>query len=273
MMKNLHKFCNKADIPWVNLIWKAYYHNGDLPDENHLKGSFWWKDCISLNNEFKDIFQFKPVAGDSILFWYDIWHNGVPLKNTFPQLFLFGKLKRITLYMVILHSQSDIYEIFNLPLSMIAIEQCNNLLDIIQSVITLDQVQSDTWSFPGHSGKYTTRKVYLQITKPETAPPPYKWIWKSCCLPKHKFLFWVLLHGKLNTKELLAQKNFHIDSKLCVLCDEQVEETMIHLLFECDFSQTFWWKIGEEWNLDFDLINMIIDARNNHDVWLMEPLE
>jgi hypothetical protein len=48
---------------------------------------------------------------------------------------------------------------------------------------------------------------------------------------------------------------------------------MIHLLFECDFSQTFWWKIGEEWNLDFDLINMIIDARNSHDVWLMEPLE
>jgi hypothetical protein len=37
---------------------------------------------------------------------------------------------------------------------------------------------------------------------------------------------------------------------------------MMHLFFECDFSQTFWWKIGEEWNLDFDLINMIIDANN-----------
>jgi hypothetical protein len=40
LMKNLYKFYKNLDIPWVNLIWKASYQNGDLPYENHLKGSF-----------------------------------------------------------------------------------------------------------------------------------------------------------------------------------------------------------------------------------------
>jgi hypothetical protein len=92
----------------------------------------------------------------------------------------------------------------------------------------------------------------------------------------------VLLQDRLNTRNLLARKYFHIDSKSCILCDDQVEETMMHLFFECDFSQTFWWKIGEEWNLDFDLINMIIDAKKqifksflqrSSDVWMLEHLE
>jgi hypothetical protein len=39
-MKNLDKFFNKADLPWVKLIWSQYYNNGKLPDQA-MKGSFW----------------------------------------------------------------------------------------------------------------------------------------------------------------------------------------------------------------------------------------
>ena len=35
LLKNLHKIFNKADIPWVHLIWEKYYRNGKLP--NHIK--------------------------------------------------------------------------------------------------------------------------------------------------------------------------------------------------------------------------------------------
>jgi hypothetical protein len=31
LLKNLHKFFNKSDIPWVNLIWDKHYRNGKLP--------------------------------------------------------------------------------------------------------------------------------------------------------------------------------------------------------------------------------------------------
>lgn len=32
LLKFLHRFFNKANIPWVNLVRKNYYHSGKLPD-------------------------------------------------------------------------------------------------------------------------------------------------------------------------------------------------------------------------------------------------
>jgi hypothetical protein len=39
LMKNLHKFFNKEDLPRVNLIWTKYYTNGRVPGHT-MKGSF-----------------------------------------------------------------------------------------------------------------------------------------------------------------------------------------------------------------------------------------
>jgi hypothetical protein len=36
LIKNLHKFLNKADIPWVDLVWQ-YYPNG-VPQVANLCG-------------------------------------------------------------------------------------------------------------------------------------------------------------------------------------------------------------------------------------------
>jgi len=46
LMKNLLKFFNKDDIPWVNLIWEKYYQT-EAP-RGKVEGSFWWKTHISL---------------------------------------------------------------------------------------------------------------------------------------------------------------------------------------------------------------------------------
>lgn len=35
LIKNLHKFFNKVDLPWVNLIWEKHYRNGKVP--SHIK--------------------------------------------------------------------------------------------------------------------------------------------------------------------------------------------------------------------------------------------
>jgi len=31
LLKNLHKFFNRLDIPWVHLIWEKYYNDGSPP--------------------------------------------------------------------------------------------------------------------------------------------------------------------------------------------------------------------------------------------------
>jgi hypothetical protein len=38
-MKNLDKFFNHKDTPWVSLIWEKYYSNGKLPS-NTRNGLF-----------------------------------------------------------------------------------------------------------------------------------------------------------------------------------------------------------------------------------------
>jgi hypothetical protein len=40
VMKNLHKFYNHVDIPWVKLIWHAYYDIEALPNPSAQKPIF-----------------------------------------------------------------------------------------------------------------------------------------------------------------------------------------------------------------------------------------
>lgn len=39
LLKNIFKFFNKQDIPWINLIWEKYYSTA--PPMDKLEGSLW----------------------------------------------------------------------------------------------------------------------------------------------------------------------------------------------------------------------------------------
>lgn len=45
LIKYLHKFFNRHDIPWVDIIWNQYYKDGKMPSFPMSVGSFWWRDC------------------------------------------------------------------------------------------------------------------------------------------------------------------------------------------------------------------------------------
>jgi hypothetical protein len=52
LMKNLHKFYMKEDLPHGKLIWSKYYRNGKVPG-SIMKSSFWWKGMLNLLNTYK----------------------------------------------------------------------------------------------------------------------------------------------------------------------------------------------------------------------------
>jgi hypothetical protein len=87
LLKNLHKFFNNDDFPWIHLIWGQYYHNGKLPS-NTSKGCFWWWCMLRVLDQYKGIVQTTARSDDTILFWNDLW-NGSILQHSYPQLFLF----------------------------------------------------------------------------------------------------------------------------------------------------------------------------------------
>jgi hypothetical protein len=42
LLKHLHKFFNKIEVPWVDLTWKAFYSASLAPHARSPRGSFWW---------------------------------------------------------------------------------------------------------------------------------------------------------------------------------------------------------------------------------------
>jgi len=83
LLKNLHKFFNRMDIPWVQLVWERYYNDGSLPSSTRRQGSFWWKDLLQLVDSFKGLAMANVEDGKSCLFWEDLWLSIVP-KVYFP---------------------------------------------------------------------------------------------------------------------------------------------------------------------------------------------
>jgi hypothetical protein len=85
LLKNLHKFFNRADCPWMKLIWDNYYSFGKLPD-NRPNGSFWWKGVLKQLDKFKGIVMVHLNNGSSVLLWQDLW-NGSFRSLQFLELF------------------------------------------------------------------------------------------------------------------------------------------------------------------------------------------
>lgn len=93
-MKNLHKFFNRADLPWVAFLWEQYYNNNRPPDCS-LLGSFWWKDNLKLLDLFKGFAKCQVGKGNSAFFWTDMWQDRV-LHLQYPQLFSFARNEKVT---------------------------------------------------------------------------------------------------------------------------------------------------------------------------------
>jgi hypothetical protein len=72
-----------------------------------------------------------------------------------------------------------------------------------------------------------------------------------------KAFFWLLLNDRLNTRNLLWRKRFHIPSVNCVLCNHDSEETLKHLFFECEFAQSCWTALHIVWDLSLSVLEMI----------------
>ena len=131
LMKNLLKFHNHYDIPWVYLIWKAYYNDGSLPhSNNNSRGSFWWKDCISLFENYCELTRINIGNGKLAMLWKDNWDNGLT-EEEYDHLHSFAKNKDISVHQARAYFPDDMYEFFHLPMSSIDHEELIELKDDI----------------------------------------------------------------------------------------------------------------------------------------------
>jgi hypothetical protein len=83
---------------------------------------------------------------------------------------------------------------------------------------------------------FTSSKAYKHLLGTIPVSPIYNWLWSSDCLPKRKVFFWLALKDRLSTRELLKRKHMELQSYNCVLCLQNIEESLHHLFMDCPFA-------------------------------------
>jgi hypothetical protein len=229
-MKNLHKFFNKEDLPWVKLIWSTCY-NTQLPGHK-MEGYSWWKSRLKLLPLFKENYKCTMGNGQTVLLWHDKWLD-TSLISKFPELHSFVKNDLHTAATWI--SKGNPHQLLHTPLLELAYRQLNDLQGLV-NMHWSDQ-RRDEWKGSGQGQHYSLIKMYKAIWPKTEGNFPFKWIWKTSNRLRYKIFFWLLLHDRVNSRNLARTKNMHLDNYNCVYCNEQTEETLRHLFWDCTFAQ------------------------------------
>jgi hypothetical protein len=177
LLKYLHKFYNKVDIPWVHLLWNTYYL-GRIPHSMEPIGSFWWKDVCKLMPIFRGFASSSVGDGLSTLFWKDDWLLGVNAEN-FPRAYSFASNEDVSVQSFL--TAGRLSSNFWLPLSPQAFEEVKDLQSLVADV-NISSI-SDSWAYPWGK-EYTSSKFYKYCFHNIHPHKSFVWLWKSKCTPE-----------------------------------------------------------------------------------------
>ena len=261
LLKHLHKFYNKVEVPWVQLVWHSYYAEG-VPHSQKLCGSFRWHDIMKLDNIYREFSQIMPGDGRSFLFWSDKWsldNSSEPICRRFPRLFSYALDDKLSAAEV--YATQDKASLFFLPLSVHAYGELHEMQRLLDNNPLSGE--KDVWSYQW-GDSYRPARYYAAIHAHLQAPPVYSWLWKSSCTMKLKVFAWLLLSDRLNTRDLLRRRNWKVtEDKHCVLCVTRAYEDRFHLFFTCNFSQRVWSYLQIDWSLGSDIQGAMSAARRD----------
>ena len=156
----------------------------------------------------------KWGGGKSAYFWTVLWENNC-LHQKYPHLSSSAKNWNITVFEAVHLEYID--DMFHLPLLVEAHSELIQMeVDCHKARVRMENGEMDEWSYIWGNSNFSTQKAYKVMIGHHPTPPHFTWIWKSSSQAKHKFFFWLLLQDRINTRNLLARKNFQLQSYSCV---------------------------------------------------------
>lgn len=167
---------------------------------------------------------------------------GIAVNQKYPELFSFSTRKDISLQKTM--EDQDLEEHFHRPLSTQAYSQFLQLQTDFKN--RQPQNQDDIWHLQENSPHFSSMKVYKNIIGPTKNHHIFKHLWHWAARLRHKIFFWLLLHDRVNTTNLLKRKSMHLQSYNYVLCYDNVEETLTRLLWDCPFALRCWKMEGPQ---------------------------
>ena len=120
-----------------------------------------------------------------------------------------------------------------LPLSFEAFEEFQEFQMLCDEHIPLS-LQNDSMTFFWGKDVYSSANFYKYMFQSLPKDKTLSKVWKSTCLLKLKVFCWLLLKDRLNTKDMMDRKHWHVEGgSNCVLCDdgnlERFRESLFHV--------------------------------------------
>lgn len=181
-------------------------------------------------------------SGSLIFFWNDIWCGDSSLATTYSNLFKLSRDKNITVDAMISLEGGWKFD-FRRVLTNSEVEELATLLTVIRDNPPVRDGLLDTRRWKLHStGVFIVKSLYTMLVAEVGVDHfPHLFIWKPAIPPKINILMWCLIHGKLNTIDILHQKGMELHNS-CVLCGIGVE-SQEHLFLHCKIAYKIWLSI------------------------------
>ncbi|KAJ0599776.1 putative RNA-directed DNA polymerase [Helianthus annuus] len=123
-------------------------------------------------------------------------------------------------------------------------------------LIHLDQVHLNPtkqdrllWKDGSDLTEFSSSTIWHSIRYKE---PEVNWcniVWFSQCIPRHAFMMWLVIKGKLLTQDKILKWDFsrrkNMNMMCCLLCYENFDSHP-HLFFECKFSFQVWHTVRQK---------------------------
>lgn len=244
LLKHLHKFYNKKEVPWVELIWNTYYVES-VPHASDPCGSFWWRDILQLSDVYRGVTTVKIGNGSSVLFWKDLLHDQL-LSDSHPRAYSYAKDEDVSVQELL--GSNAINDVFHLPLATLAREEVRSL-QLLTAGVDPNSATEDKWLTMWGGKDFTSSKFYEFCFKDMQVDDAFSWIWQSKCTMKWKVFAWLLLADRLNTRNMLRRRIFVLANNDygCLFCSNPPKETLVHLFFKCPFVAECWNTLDIIW--------------------------
>ncbi|GKA80680.1 RNA-directed DNA polymerase, eukaryota, reverse transcriptase zinc-binding domain protein [Tanacetum coccineum] len=224
--------------PQKESLWVKRVNTYKLKGRNFwdvpYKGASWgWKKILKHRALFRNHIIHKIGNGSDTSLWFDNWNAICPLSDY---------ISKRNIYSAGLRLDCEVSDVI-VDGKWCWPDELSKSFDALSLIPppVLDPEIKDkvVWrNRCGRNGCFSVSEVWNDIRDYGGLVAWSKLIWFSQCIPRHSFMVWLAVHGRLKTHDTMKTWESN-DNKVCAFCNN-VPDSHNHLFFSCEFPKKIW---------------------------------